>query len=45
MADPVTFDGPNRLIIVNDGETELEAERDIYSAWKRWMFSLEKMDV
>jgi hypothetical protein len=37
MAEKVTFDGINKLIIVNDGETDLDAERDIYSAWKRWL--------
>ena len=36
MAEKVTFDGLNKLIIVNNGETELEAEGDIYSSWKRW---------
>jgi len=33
----VTFDGPNRLILVNYGETELNVETDIYSDWKEWM--------
>lgn len=37
MAEKVTFDGNNKLIIVNNGETDLDAEQDIYSAWKRWM--------
>ena len=37
MAEKVTFEGINKLIIINDGETELDAQRDIYSAWKRWM--------
>jgi hypothetical protein len=37
MAEKVTFDGINKLIIVNDGETELDAQRDVYSAWKRWL--------
>ncbi len=32
----VTFDGPNSLIRINDGETELNVEADIYSAWKDW---------
>ena len=31
-----TFDGENRLIIVNPGVTELSVKRDIYSAWKEW---------
>jgi hypothetical protein len=37
MAEIVRFDGPNKLIIVNDGELELDAESEVYSAWKRWM--------
>ena len=37
MAEKVTFDGPNKIIQVNFGETELSAERDVYSAWKRWV--------
>ena len=41
MAEKVTFDGPNKLIIVNNGETELDAQRDIYSAWKRWVVDQE----
>lgn len=32
----VTFDGPNRLILVNYGETELDVGQDIYSDWKEW---------
>jgi len=32
----VTFDGPNLRILVNEGETELDFRRDIYSAWKEW---------
>lgn len=37
LRDKVTFDGPNRLIIVNPGVTELSVKEDIYSAWKRWV--------
>lgn len=33
----VTFDGVNRLIIVNDGVTELDAQIDLYSDWKEWI--------
>jgi len=33
----VTFDGINKLIIVNPNETELEVKRDIYSDWKEWV--------
>lgn len=32
----VTFDGPNRLILVNEGVTELNFRDDVYSAWKEW---------
>lgn len=32
----VTFDGPNRLIIVNDGELNINIKEDVYSAWKEW---------
>jgi hypothetical protein len=35
----VTFDGVNRLILVNDGVTELDVQTDIYSAWKEWILS------
>lgn len=36
MAEKVTFDGPNKIIQVVYGTTELDAKADIYSAWKRW---------
>lgn len=39
MADKVTFDGVNRLIIVNQGVTALDVRIDIYSAWKRWVLA------
>ena len=32
----VTFDGPNRIIYVNEGEDEIDVEVDIYSDWKEW---------
>ncbi len=32
----VTFDGPNKLIRINPGVTILNAQQDIYSAWKEW---------
>lgn len=32
----VTFDGDNKLILINDGETEIDIQRDIYSSWKEW---------
>lgn len=35
----VTFDGPNSLIIVNAGITELDIKIDIYSDWKEWVLT------
>ena len=32
----VTFDGPNKLMLVNEGVTELDVEVDLYSDWKEW---------
>tara|TARA_R110000772_G_scaffold107704_1_gene210295 strand:- start:14407 stop:15027 length:621 start_codon:yes stop_codon:yes gene_type:complete len=32
----VTFDGPNKLILVNYGETVIDVRTDIYSNWKEW---------
>jgi hypothetical protein len=32
----VTFDGENKLIIINEGVTEIDIETDVYSAWKLW---------
>jgi hypothetical protein len=32
----VTFDGPNRLILINPGETSIDVGVDIYSDWKEW---------
>lgn len=39
MAEKVTFDGSQKLIIVNTGETDLDAKIDIYSAWKKWIIN------
>lgn len=33
----VTFDGINKLIIINDEVTELDVQQDIYSPWKEWV--------
>jgi len=33
----VTFDGPNKLILINDGETEIDFRTDVYSNWKEWL--------
>lgn len=32
----VTFDGINKLILVNPGETNLSVQVDLYSDWKEW---------
>jgi len=32
----VTFDGPNKLILVNSGVTEIDVRVDLYSDWKEW---------
>ena len=32
----VTFDGPNKLMLVNEGVTEIDVEVDLYSDWKEW---------
>ena len=32
----VHFDGPNKLIVINNGITELDVQEDIYSGWKEW---------
>lgn len=33
----VTFDGENKLILINPGEYTVAVKRDIYSAWKEWI--------
>lgn len=38
-AQKVTFDGPNRIIYVNEGETEINVKVDLYSNWKEWYIS------
>lgn len=35
----VTFDGPNKLIIVDNGITDLDAKVDLYSDWKEWVIT------
>jgi len=32
----VTFDGPNKLILVNENITVLDIQEDVYSNWKEW---------
>ena len=33
----VVFDGPNRLIIVDENTTELDIREDVFEAWKEWV--------
>ena len=33
----VHFDGPNKWIVVNEGELTVDVQTDIYSAWKEWI--------
>ena len=37
----VTFDGINKHIIINPGETQIDVQVDLYSAWKEWVHQLE----
>lgn len=37
MAEKVTFDGLNKIIIIENGIEELDFYSDVYSAWKRWI--------
>lgn len=30
------FDGPNKLIYVNEQDSEISVKQDVYSAWKEW---------
>jgi hypothetical protein len=36
-AQKVHFDGPNKWIVINNGERALDVQIDIYSAWKEWL--------
>ena len=35
-AQKVTFDGPNKLVRINEGVTSINVKEDIYSGWKEW---------
>lgn len=37
----VTFDGPNKLILVNEGEISIDVQTDVYSGWKEWSLQRE----
>lgn len=39
MAEKVTFDGLTKIISVNLGVTYIDVKKDLYSAWKRWVYS------
>jgi len=39
----VTFDGPNKLILVNEGETTLDIQTDVYGGWKEWSLQRDNM--
>jgi len=40
----VTFDGVNKLILVNPGETSLDIATDVYSAWKEWAIQEDNLE-
>ena len=33
----IAFDGPNKLILIAEGETLISVKSQIYSVWKRWV--------
>ena len=37
MASKVTFNGPNKLIVVKEGVTNIDVQIDLYSEWKHWL--------
>jgi len=39
----VTFDGPNKLILVNEGETSIDIQGEVYSNWKEWSLQRDNM--
>ncbi|GAG22873.1 unnamed protein product [marine sediment metagenome] len=41
MAEKATFDGPQKIITINFGETDIIAQKDLYSAWKRWTLDVD----
>lgn len=40
----VTFDGPNKLILINEGETTIDFQEDVYSNWKQWKQQRENLE-
>lgn len=39
----VTFDGVNKLILINNGVTDIDVQIDIYSSWKEWALQSENL--
>lgn len=39
MADKVSFDGINKLIICDSTALDINIQIDVYSAWKRWVLT------
>lgn len=37
MAEKVTFNPVSKIISINLGETEIDIQNHVYSAWKRWL--------
>lgn len=33
----ISFDGPNKRILIAEGVTQISVKREIYSVWKRWV--------
>lgn len=38
MSEKITFNGVSKLIIIENGITELNFNIDVYSVWKNWIF-------
>lgn len=39
----VTFDGDNKLILINPGITDVNVKEDVYSEWKDWLMLYDYM--
>ena len=37
----VTFDGANRLILINNGVEDINIKQDLYSDWKEWVLMID----
>ena len=40
MADKVTFNGVTKLVVIKNGITSIDFQRDVYSTWKEWKFEI-----